>query len=385
MKEAKHERITDNLPVIIEEKLLANGLKLAFATLNAPKSLNALSLPMIDILLPQLKVWLSDTEVALIVLQGAGDKAFCAGGDVVSIYHDLKEKHQNNDRNTLNDDELDNCLGIEFFSKEYELDQLIHNATKPILVWADGYVMGGGIGLVAGASHRVVSENTVMAMPEVTIGLYPDVGASWFLNQMPKGVGLFLGLTGMTFNSFDAKFLKLADHIIHSDKIDVINQALLEINWTINENNNHQLLSELLSTNNLATDNQHDGVIEKEIAIIKKVTAFENIVDIYNAIIDVKSNSEWFLKAQSKLKHGSPLSAHIIYNQLITCQGLSITECFEQEFNLSIRCCQFSEFTEGVRALLVDKDKKPQWLYKNIESVDEKHIEWFFTPIQSKQ
>lgn len=374
-------------PVIIEEKLLANGLKLAFATLNAPKSLNALSLPMIDVLLSQLKAWLSDIEIALIVLQGAGDKAFCAGGDVVSIYHDLKEKHQNNARATLNDDEIDNCLGIEFFTKEYELDQLIHNATKPILVWADGYVMGGGIGLVAGASHRVVTDKTVMAMPEVTIGLYPDVGASWFLNQMPQGVGLFLGLTGMTFNGYDAKFLKLADHIIDSDKIDFINQALLEINWTTSEKNNHQLLSELLNKNILAADNLQLGVIENEIETIKTVTAFDNIVDIYNAILNQKdndkTNSEWFSKAKSKLKHGSPLSAHIIYRQLLNCQGVSLSECFQREFNLSVRCCQFSEFSEGVRALLVDKDKQPKWFYKEISAVKEKQVEWFFTPIQS--
>ena len=370
------------LPVILEEKLLKNGLRIAFATLNAPKSLNALSLPMIDVLLPQLKTWLSNTEIALIVIQGAGDKAFCAGGDVVSIYHDLAEKHQKNARSTLNDDEVVDCLGIEFFTKEYELDLLIHNATKPILVWADGYVMGGGIGLVAGASHRVVTEKTVMAMPEITIGLYPDVGASWFLNQMPKGVGLFLGLTGMTFNGLDARFLKLAEHIVNSDKIDYLNDSLLEINWTATEKNNHQLLSELLNKHDIGAFSRNKALIEQEIETIQSVSSFDNIIDIYNAIVNTEISSEWFSKAQSKLRHGSPLSAHLIYHQLINCQHLSITECFEQEFNLSVRCCQFSEFSEGVRALLVEKDKQPQWFYKNIESVEEKLVNWFFTKIQ---
>ncbi|MDG1750209.1 MAG: enoyl-CoA hydratase/isomerase family protein [Thalassotalea sp.] len=370
------------LPVILEEKLLKNGLRIAFATLNAPKSLNALSLPMIDVLLPQLKTWLSNTEIALIVIQGAGDKAFCAGGDVVSIYHDLAEKHQKNARSTLNDDEVVDCLGIEFFTKEYELDLLIHNATKPILVWADGYVMGGGIGLVAGASHRVVTEKTVMAMPEITIGLYPDVGASWFLNQMPQGVGLFLGLTGMTFNGLDARFLKLAEHIVNSDKIDYLNDSLLEINWTATEKNNHQLLSELLNKHDIGAFSRNKALIEQEIETIQSVSSFDNIIDIYNAIVNTEISSEWFSKAQSKLRHGSPLSAQLIYHQLINCQHLSKTECFEQEFNLSVRCCQFSEFSEGVRALLVEKDKQPQWFYKNIESVEEKLVNWFFTKIQ---
>jgi enoyl-CoA hydratase/carnithine racemase len=370
------------LPVILEEQILGNGLKVAFATLNANESLNALSLPMIDLLLPQLKLWLSDSQIAVIVIQGAGDKAFCAGGDVVSIYHDLAKKHQSNFRNTLNDDELADCLGVDFFTKEYELDQLIHNATKPILVWADGYVMGGGIGLVAGASHRVVSQKTVMAMPEVTIGLYPDVGASWFLNQMPQGVGLFLGLTGMTFNGYDAIYLNLADHIINSDDMLIVNKALLNINWTSSEKNNHRILSEFINQYSLEIVNKNYALITQEIETIQSVTCFDNIIDIHHAILNKEASSEWFIKAKKKLSHGSPLSAHIIYQQLLTCQGLSLAECFQQEFNLSIRCCQFSEFSEGVRALLVDKDKQPQWFYKDIESVEEMLVKWFFTKIE---
>ena len=374
---------SNNLPVILTEQILENGVKVAFATLNAPKSLNALSLPMIDILLLQLKIWLADDAVAVIVFQGAGDKAFCAGGDVVSVYHDLLAKHQINGRNTLNDDEIASCLGVEFFIKEYQLDQLIHHASKPILMLADGYVMGGGIGLVAGASHRIVTEKTVMAMPEITIGLYPDVGASWFLNQMPKGVGLFLGLTGMTFNGSDAKRLKMADYSIDSDLIPSLIDSLLMLELTTNESTNHQLVSDLISRVSAKSEMQSIGQIDREITRIQSVTAYDNVVDIYHAIVDEETSSDWFNKAQKKLSHGSPLSAHIIYQQLRNCQALTLSECFEQEFNLSIRCCQFSEFTEGVRALLVDKDKQPNWLYKNIESVDKQQAAWFFTTFES--
>ena len=264
---------SDNLPVILTEQILDNGVKVAFATLNAPKSLNALSLPMIDILLLQLKIWLADDAVAVIVFQGAGDKAFCAGGDVVSVYHDLLAKHQINGRNTLNDDEIASCLGVEFFTKEYQLDQLIHHASKPILMLADGYVMGGGIGLVAGASHRIVTEKTVMAMPEITIGLYPDVGASWFLNQMPKGVGLFLGLTGMTFNGSDAKRLKMADYSIDSDLIPSLIDSLLMLELTTNESTNHQLVSDLISRVSAKSEMQSIGQIDREITRIQSVTA----------------------------------------------------------------------------------------------------------------
>ncbi|MDT0604593.1 enoyl-CoA hydratase/isomerase family protein [Thalassotalea castellviae] len=373
---------SNELPVILTEHIVDNGIKIAFATLNAGKSLNALSLPMIDLLLPQLKAWLADDAVAVIVFQGSGDKAFCAGGDVVSVYRDLITKHKNNARNTLNDDEISACLGVEFFTKEYQLDQLIHNASKPIVMLANGYVMGGGIGLVAGASHRIVTEKTVMAMPEITIGLYPDVGASWFLNQMPKGVGLFLGLTGMTFNGADAKRLKLADYVIDSEHIDVLVNALFQLELTMNEGDNHQRVSALLNSYSVQSKVQNVGLIDNEIRKIQKVTAYDNVVDIYHAIVNEKTSSAWFNKAQQKLSQGSPLSAHIIYQQLKNCQTLTLAQCFEKEFNLSIRCCQFSEFTEGVRALLVDKDKQPNWLYKNIETVDNQQVAWFFTSIE---
>ncbi|MDO6446000.1 enoyl-CoA hydratase/isomerase family protein [Colwellia sp. 1_MG-2023] len=373
---------SDNSPVILTEQLLDSGVKVAFATLNARRSLNALSLPMIDFLLPQVKSWLADDGVAAIVFQGAGDKAFCAGGDVVSVYHDLVAKHKINARNTLNDDEISSCLGVEFFTKEYQLDQLIHHASKPILMLADGYVMGGGIGLVAGANHRIVTEKTVMAMPEITIGLYPDVGASWFLNQMPKGVGLFLGLTGMTFTGADAKRLKMADYSIDSEHIPTLIDSLLKLELTTNESINHQLLSDLVNSFAAKSEMQIIGQIDNEIARIQSVTAYDNVVDIYHAIVDAENCSDWFNKAKQNLMHGSPLSAHIIYQQLNHCQGLSLAECFEQEFNLSIRCCQFSEFTEGVRALLVDKDKQPNWFYKSIESVDKQQVAWFFTTIK---
>eukprot|EP00487_Bulimina_marginata_P011188 TRINITY_DN6654_c0_g1_i1.p1 TRINITY_DN6654_c0_g1~~TRINITY_DN6654_c0_g1_i1.p1 ORF type:complete len:189 (+),score=70.80 TRINITY_DN6654_c0_g1_i1:210-776(+) len=148
---------------------------------------------MIHALSSQLTLWLADDKIAVIILQGAGDKAFCAGGDVVSIYHDLLQLRANTDSDSKKDKrilsktEISNALAVEFFTQEYQLDELIHQASKPILALADGYVMGGGVGIMAGASHRVGTQRTVLSMPEISIGLYPDVGASWFLNQMPKG------------------------------------------------------------------------------------------------------------------------------------------------------------------------------------------------------
>ena len=214
-------------PVIFSEIKTKTEKRIALAELNAPQSLNALNMSMFELLHKQLLEWQSNDEIAMVILQGSGDKAFCAGGDVVSLYHALKIERENitdsqsstvqETAETIIDDQtIINSFGYDFFALEYQVDQLIHEFTKPILVWGDGYIMGGGIGLFAGASHKVVTEKTLLAMPEVTIGLYPDVGASWFLNKVSNNTGLFLGITGAIFNAVDALNIGLANVAIKS-------------------------------------------------------------------------------------------------------------------------------------------------------------------------
>nr|MBL0709515.1 enoyl-CoA hydratase/isomerase family protein [Colwellia sp.] len=160
--------------VTFQELDCNNGKKIAVATLNSPRSLNALSGNMIDLLYPQLKIWQSQTNIVAVFLKGEGDKAVCAGGDIEHMYDDMKASKG------------EFSPGIEeYFTKEYQLDYLIHPFNKPFIVWGNGIVMGGGLGMMAGGSHRVVTENSRIAMPEVSIGLYPDVGGSYFLNRMP--------------------------------------------------------------------------------------------------------------------------------------------------------------------------------------------------------
>lgn len=370
--------------VLFSEVQTTNGKKIGTALLNSEKSLNALNLTMIDLLLNQIKHWQNDDAIAVIVLLGAGDKAFCAGGDVVSIYHDIVAMRQGVVDERLTDNTVKDSLGVEFFTKEYQLDLLIHESQKPIFVWADGYVMGGGIGLMAGASHKVVTERTLMAMPEVTIGLYPDVGASWFLNQMPKGVGLFLGLTGMNFNGADAKELKLADYQIQSTSKQLILDEFINLPWADNNKENQQLLSELLNKyQTLYVEKSHSNILD-HLAVIEKVTSASDIITIYHDVINENIESAWFNKAQQKIKHGSPLSINLIYHQLNKCAGLPLKVCFKHELNLSMRCCQHTEFFEGVRALLIDKDNQPHWKYNQISKVDPKEVDWFFTLVNQQ-
>jgi len=369
--------------VIFTELNTENGYIVAIAELNTPKTLNALSLSMIKCLTEQLLIWQKNDDIAVVVLQSAGDKAFCAGGDVVSLYHHLKDCSF-----PISDKEIKLSQAFDFFKSEYQLDQLVHAYTKPILVWADGYVMGGGVGLMAGASHRIVSEKTLMAMPEVTIGLYPDVGASWFLNQMPDNIGLFLGLTGTMFNGVDAQQLGLADFIIYSDQYSNIKKSLLRVNWQDNKSN-HLLLDDLLNEFVIGTEKQPETMIVKHRALIAKLTGFDNIKEIYQTILSTPLENKndnvaidlWLKQVQQKILNGSPLSLSLIYQQLQRTKTLSLTQCFDSELNLSLRCCQQSEFSEGVRALLVDKDKKPIWRYKNINNINNKEVEWFFSSL----
>jgi enoyl-CoA hydratase/carnithine racemase len=380
--------MSDTSPVIFSEQSTSNNKKIVTARLNSPQSLNALSLSMIQLLIKQLYAWQNDDEIAMVILQGAGGKAFCAGGDVVSLYHALESERGDNEvaiesQVAISDQIIVESLAHDFFSKEYQLDQLIHEYAKPILVWGDGYIMGGGIGLFAGASHRVVTEKTLLAMPEITIGLYPDVGASWFLNKMPNNVGLFLGLTGAIFNSVDALNIGLANVAVNSVFKNDLLQSLNEVDWQ-GDKENFTLLDQSLGHFIERSADEFIGMssnVKEHQDIIEKLTGFDNGYAIYNAILALETDNDWLQRAQAKLNKGSPLSAMIIYRQLMESKQSTLAECFASELNLSLRCCQYQEFSEGVRALLIDKDKKPHWAYKHINDTPVELLNWFFTPI----
>lgn len=345
-----------------------NGKKIAIATLNSPRSLNALSSEMIDLLYPTLEHWKKQDDIAAVFLQGEGEKAFCAGGDIVHMYKEMQAF------------EGDYSPGIEtYFTKEYQLDYLIHTFNKPFIVWGNGIVMGGGLGLMVGSNHRVVTENSRIAMPEISIGLYPDVGASYFLNRMPDNCGLFLGLTGASINAADAKYCSLADYFILNDKKDVLIEKLIQFDWHDEVDVNNENLSNLLKTfeQQSATFMPSAKLVEHQ-QLINQVTELDNLNEIVNEIISTDIDDRWFVKAQNSLKHGSALSATIAYQQLEYAKSLSLAECFRMELNLSVKSGQFGEFVEGVRALLIDKDNNPQWRFDSIEMVDQKTIAWFF-------
>ncbi|MCC5450196.1 MAG: enoyl-CoA hydratase/isomerase family protein [Alishewanella sp.] len=350
---------TDSSVVLYQELQAANGKLIGVATLNSEKSLNALSLPMVESLLPQLQAWQADPTVAMVMLQGAGDKAFCAGGDIRDLYQAMQDAPGQFQPYVA-----------DFFCKEYTLDYLIHTFGKPVLVWGNGIVMGGGLGLMAGASHRIVTASSRIAMPEMAIGLYPDVGASWFLNRMPAGCGLFLGLTGASINAADARFIGLADvFICHEQKAELV-QKLCSINWGDTVSLNHQKLSDALRVQEQGCRTQMPlsqiRVHQEPIAALAQAATLAEVV---NSIMAMPGEDKWLTKAKASLSYGSPITAHIVFRLLQLGQTKILADSFRLELGLSVQCGKLGEFQEGVRALLIDKDLQPKWLYPDVAAV----------------
>lgn len=353
--------------VLVNSHTTSDGHRVMEVVLNAERSLNALSLQMIEQLSPQLAEWAGADDVCAVVLRGAGEKAFCAGGDVVSLHNQIQ----------------DGDLGAprRYFEAEYRLDYQLHMFPKPIICWADGIVMGGGMGLMNGCSHRVVTERSHLAMPEVTIGLFPDVGASWFLNRLPGRLGLFLALTGNPVNAADALYLGLADRFVSNDRYQDLLSQLMQASWgKLSANTLVSTVLRGLEADSEAQMNPHSPVRD-HFDLIQKITDQPDIPALVEALLAAETNDKWMERAQGSVAHGSPLSLFIIERQLRVCRPLSLRECFAAEMNLAVQCGLHREFPEGVRALLVDKDRTPAWTFKSVAEVELEAVDQFFIPL----
>ncbi|SFB35513.1 Enoyl-CoA hydratase/carnithine racemase [Collimonas sp. OK607] len=343
-------------PVLFDTLTADNGSRIGIVTLNAEKTLNALSLEMIDLLAAQLTAWSSDVGIAVVVLQAAGEKAFCAGGDLQNLYQSMLAHHASDEK----DDIRANRYAGDFFAREYRLDYLIHTYPKPILCWGHGIVMGGGIGLMAGASHRVVTEKSRLAMPEIGIGLFPDVGGTWFLNRMPGKLGLFLALTGAMINASDAKFTKLADYAIAQADKQTVLDALLRQPWNASQSENNELLGAVLRMTERSLE-LPSGPLRNHFDVINTLCSKESLAQIVAAITALETDDAWLNKAAASLAAGSPGSVHLAYLLLQRAPHLSLADVLRMEYVAALHCAAHPDFAEGIRALLIDKDQRPHW------------------------
>ncbi|CDM24461.1 3-hydroxyisobutyryl-CoA hydrolase [Castellaniella defragrans 65Phen] len=339
-------------PVLFQELPAGGGRRIGVATLNSPRTLNGLSLPMCRLLDDRLRAWAGDDGVAAVVLKGAGGKAFCAGGDLHSLYRAMLESPAS--------DAWANVPAREFFETEYRLDHLIHRYPKPVLCWADGIVMGGGVGLMLGASHRIVTGATRFAMPEVTIGLYPDVAGTWMLSRLPRGIGAFLAFTGAQLGAADCLHYGLADRVCEAGEPDALLAALAATDWTADPACHAAQVDAALDACQVPAP--EPGPLQRHADAIRLACGRADFLEIAAAIAAWKDHPDpWLARAAATFLAGSPGSARLSHTLLARARHQSLAETFRMEFAASLHCCAEPDFREGIRALLIDKDKSPRW------------------------
>jgi enoyl-CoA hydratase/carnithine racemase len=359
--------------VDFEELRARNGARIGVARLNAEKTLNALTLEMIDLLGERLAAWAGDPGIALVAMEGAGEKAFCAGGDLHALRASILE-HRASPRR---DDIRANAYALDFFSREYRLDYLIHTYPRPVLCWGHGIVMGGGIGLMAGASHRVVTERSRLAMPEIGIGLYPDVGGTRVLGRMPGKLGLFLALTGAPLDASDALFAGIADcEVPHSGKARFF-EALLGVPWTADRQENGRLLTNLVRGAS-APRTDSIGPARRNLDLINDACRHATLSEIAHAVREIATQDPWLAQAATALEAGSPSSAALSHALQQRARNLSLADVFRMELVASMHTAARPDFAEGIRALLIDKDRRPRWSPATLEETTQEWIEGYF-------
>ncbi|MNJ42554.1 2,3-dehydroadipyl-CoA hydratase [compost metagenome] len=329
-------------------------------TLNRPAGLNALTLDMVRSLQRQLDAWAADTQVHAVVLRGEGPKGFCAGGDIRSLYDSYK---------------AGDSLHRDFFVEEYALDLCIHHYRKPILALMDGFTLGGGMGLAQGAELRVVTERSRLAMPEVGIGYFPDVGGSYFLSRVPGELGTYLGVSGVQVQAADALYCGLADWYLDSSKLAQLDERLDTLSFS-----EHPLKDLQGVLSKLGTQALEDAPLARLRPAIDHFFALPDVSSIVEQLraVTVADSHEWALKTAELLETRSPLAMAVTLEMLRRGRHLSLEDCFKMELHLDQQWFDHGDLIEGVRALIIDKDKQPRWNPPTLAGLSRKRVDQFF-------
>lgn len=328
--------------------------RLGVVTIDRPKALNALTLGMIREFDPMLSQWTHDHQVEAVVIQGAGEKAFCAGGDVRAVYEAGK-------RGT-------DVLTYEFFFEEYRLNRRIHRFAKPYVALIDGIAMGGGLGLSVHGRYRVVTEKAMVAMPETSIGLFPDVGGSWFLDRAPGKIGTYLGLTGARLKGADILYAGIATHFVASADLPALLEAL---SHTPPEAALHRFARD-----------PGPAPLAAHRAQIDRAFAPATIAGIIEALA---KEGSWGEALAVDLAKKSPTSLAATLRLLQRHHRHEIEDCLKGEFRLVQHVMAGHDFYEGIRAVLVDKDHAPKWNPASIAAVSAESIEAMFAPLDTEE
>eukprot|EP01104_Vermistella_antarctica_P006430 TRINITY_DN17133_c0_g1_i1.p1 TRINITY_DN17133_c0_g1~~TRINITY_DN17133_c0_g1_i1.p1 ORF type:complete len:427 (+),score=93.04 TRINITY_DN17133_c0_g1_i1:73-1281(+) len=335
--------------------------KCGTAILNREKALNSLSLPMIRGLTSLYKQWEADDNIAVIALRGAGPKAFCAGGDVVAIHHAGKSGEP---------------LTDTFFREEYELDYQISQLNTPHVALITGITMGGGVGVSVNGKYRVASNSSRFAMPETAIGFFPDVGGSYFLSRLERGLGMYLGLSGSQLRGYDVFDAGIATHYVEEDQMPSLVKRLHAVTSPDQVNG---VLAEFTAAHGSQASSALSPKVREAVA---RCFEKDSIEEIFEALKNEKEEKEWAKKTLASMKLFSPTSLKVVHRQLVEGGKKSLKECFEMEFAISQTfMSKKQDFFEGVRALLVDKDRKPKWNPATVAEVSDEEVNDYFQPL----
>jgi len=336
---------------------------LGIVRLNRPKALNTLSLGMYRRFAPQLVAWGDDPAVHAIVVMGEGGRAFCAGGDVRAIY-DARQISGNDT--------------ADFFREEYSLIAHVHRFPKPYIALMDGIVMGGGAGISVNGSHRVATEKTLFAMPEVQIGLFPDVGASRFLNLCPGRLGLYLALTGRRIGAADALHAKFATHHVASDRLPALVEALATTAWRVGA-----VRAQLDATLTRFASDPGTSELAAIQPGIDRIFAAPSVEAILAGL--TRETGAWAKEAHAAMIRASPSSLKITFRQLALGRGMNVEAALTLEYRLTQHILAGHDFFEGIRATLVDKDNAPRWQPDSLAGVSDSAVDAYFAPLGARE
>ncbi|QCI67564.1 enoyl-CoA hydratase/isomerase family protein [Phreatobacter stygius] len=345
------------------EVLIERRGKAGLITLNRPQALNALTLAMVRAIRPALEAWAVDPAVTRVVIKAAGEKAFCAGGDI-RVLHDLGKAGRQDE-------------ALQFWREEYELNILIKRYPKPFIALIDGIVMGGGVGVSVHGSHVVAGEKFAFAMPEVGIGFFPDVGATYFLPRIPGEIGSYFALTGARMKQGDALSTGLATHAVASadfpDLIDALGQA-------------DPVDSALEAFARRSTVPQS---ITGRRAAVDRCFRFDTVEQVLQALDqdaatqDGSAGDSWAAETAATIRSKSPTALKIALAQVRAGKTMSFEQAMITEFRIVSRVCRGHDFYEGVRAVIIDKDNQPRWRPASLEAVTPAMVDAHFAPLDS--
>ena len=325
--------------------------------LNRPKALNALTLDMTREIVTALDAFEADPSVAVVILEGAGERGLCAGGDIRGLYDSAK----------ANGD-----LGKIFWREEYILNARIAKFPKPYVAYMDGFVMGGGVGLAGHASHRIVTEKTKMAMPEVSLGFFPDVGGTWLLSRAPGELGTYFGLTGQTANGPDALAARMADVLIATSDWPALREALTKLAARADA-------SAVMATLQRFSVSEQTGPVAEQRELIDRAFAHDSVEEIIAAL---EQDGSDFARATLKaMDDKSPRGLKVTLKLLrLARASTSLEECLSREYLAALEVFDSADFVEGVRAAIIDKDRNPQWQPPTLQGVTPEIVARYLAP-----